>query len=440
MQAEERIELKNLKLLYFLYAFLIISLIVMPQYFGIHIGIDLTCTRFANIFILLYMFFNRPIFTHFVRTSLRCEVLIPLLGYLFVAFYTMLFRADFKAFFLVFVEILTFFMMVYGIRYVVGVKRTIQWVLGCAYFLSIYGIVEFVYGRSLFLQFLATMPTAVRNGYRSGHYRIMGPCGHSIAYGLLLLLFTVIACYDYKKDRIYLFQRPVLLGLLMVNIFLTGSRSTLGVVMVVLALMFLCSDSISKKKSLLIGVAFLIISGLLLSAIQGTGIGRYIMGQVMSVIDQVFGTSYAADYGVDVETLTNSTEYRKALPLIFKLDWLNPWVGRGNKFGGAEINGVYIQSIDHFYVSQYIKFAYPGLICYVLYILTAAVVLVRDGLMTRNKLVFAVFIGLGAYFLNLWWVDALQTLKFSYLFLALYYACTFQIRDVRKGNLESKRA
>jgi hypothetical protein len=98
------------------------------------------------------------------------------------------------------------FMMIYGIRYVVGYKKAIKWVLGCAYFLGFYGLVEFVYGRSLFLQFLRTMPTAVHNSYRSGHYRIMGPCGHSLGYGLVLLLFLAIACVDIEKKEIDFFS------------------------------------------------------------------------------------------------------------------------------------------------------------------------------------------------------------------------------------------
>jgi len=432
MQVEERVELKNLKLLYFLYAFLIIALIVMPQYFGIHIGIDLTCTRFANIFILLYMIFNKPILTHFIKTSLRCEVLIPLGCYLFVAFYTMVFRTDFKAFFLVFIEILTFFMMVYGIRYVVGVKKTIKWILGCAYFLSVEGLVEYAYGQSIYLKFLATMPTIVNNGYRSGHYRVMGPCGHSIGYGLFLLLFTAIACLDYEKNKFYIFKRPVLLCLLLINVLLTGSRSTLGLVILLLAIIFIFSDIVCKKKSILIATGLLIGLVSILVIFKNTSFARYILGQMMSVVDQVFDTNYAEAYGIDVTTLENSTEYRKSLPLIFTLDWLNPLVGRGNNFSGAEINGVYIRSIDHFYVSQYIKYAYPGLFSYVFYLVVAAVILVRDWIKTRSYLVLVVLVGLGVYFLNLWWVDALQTLKIAYLFMALYYAFIFNQRDSKK--------
>lgn len=436
----ENIELKNLKVLYFLFAFLIIALIVMPQYFGIHIGVDFTCTRFANVFILIYMCMNPKILTHFCRMVPRCEVAIPLAGYLLVAFYTGVLRADVNSFFLVFVEILTFFMMVYAIRYVTGIQKVIQWILGCAYFLSVYGFVEYIYGKSIFLKFLATMPTRVNNDYRSGHYRIMGPCGHSIAYGLLLLLFVAVACYDYKKDQINIFKRPLLLVMLLSNVFLTGSRSSLGVVILELAILFFCSGRKNMKKDGLIIFGMIVAGILLLVLLQNTGIGRYILGQVMSVVDQVFGTNYAAKYGVDVETLTNSTEYRKALPYIFTLDWLNPLLGRGTKFSGAEINGVYIHSIDHYYVSQYIKFAYPGLFFYVSYMVVAAVVLIRDIVKHHSGLAKIVLVALSMYFLNLWWVDALQTLKFSYLYLAIFYAAKINRRDNEKRMKRETRS
>ena len=47
----------------------------MPQYFGIHLGYDLTCSRAANLMIILYMLMCPMILTHFWQTSLRCPVI-----------------------------------------------------------------------------------------------------------------------------------------------------------------------------------------------------------------------------------------------------------------------------------------------------------------------------------------------------------------------------
>ena len=43
-----------------------------------------------------------------------------------------------------------------------------------------------------------------------------------------------------------------------------------------------------------------------------------------------------------------------------------------------------------------------------------------------------IFIGFVCYFINLWWVDALQTLKFVYAFVALFFALLLFYRDAEK--------
>ena len=175
----EKPELRNLRLLLGLNMFLLIALFVMPQYFGIHIGWDITCTRLANILISVYALINYRVFNQFAKVFLHCSVTIPLMIYLFVAFYTMIFRVDVNAFMMVFLEILTFYMLIFAIRYVIGIKRAIKIIIGCAYFLSAYGFVEFAAGQSLYLKFLKTVPTGVANVIRSGYYRIMADM-HSV--------------------------------------------------------------------------------------------------------------------------------------------------------------------------------------------------------------------------------------------------------------------
>ena len=126
-------ELRKLKGLYFINLFLIVTDFLMPQYFGIHIGYDITCTRFANILLVVYVLFNLKIVLAFIDNSFKCAVTFPLFAYLFVAAYTMIFRTDVNAFMMVFLEILTFYMLLFGIRYVIGVIRSIKIILFCAY-------------------------------------------------------------------------------------------------------------------------------------------------------------------------------------------------------------------------------------------------------------------------------------------------------------------
>lgn len=433
-------ELHEMKLLSALMSVLVFVLIFMPQYFGIHIAVDFTCSRFMDIFILLYMIFNPKVLSHFWFSITKNKVFIPLMSFLLVVFYTMVFRADINIFFLNFLEILTFFFNVYAAMYVLGIKNTLKIAMGCSYFFSVYGLVEFVYGRSIFLQFLSTVPNYVTNAYRSGHYRIMGPCGHSLAYGLMLIFLIVLACYDYEKDELYLFKRPLLLVLLFVNVFLTGSRSTLGVVAVELLVILLFNSRMNVKKSLLWLGGLIIALLVFLLLFGGTSIGNYILGQIASVVDTVFGTEFAPNFGIDTETLQNSADYRKALPKIFKVEWLNPFIGRGNKFSGVEIDGVYVHSIDNYYVNHYIKYAYPGIVTYGIYLLVAAIILVHDVIVYKSGLAKMVLISQVFYFINLWWVDTLQTFKFSYLFMAIFFAYHLRLRGLVIENRGVKYA
>ncbi len=434
-------ELRSLKVLFGLYAFLWFSSFLMPQYFGVHILFDFTCTRVADILLLLYMILNPRILTHFVYTCFRAKgVLIPLLLYLAVCGYTMVLRADINTFFLPFMEILTFFFVIYGVRFVIGYNRAIRWTMICAYILSAYGLVEYVAKESLMLRFLRTMRTVAGNSYRSGQYRIMGPCQHALGYGLLLLLFLALASYDYRRKKVFLFQRPVLLILLLVNVVLTGSRSTLGVAALEIVLILLISDRDSIKRSMLIIFAGIVVLGGYLLLFSHTNIARTILLSITSVLDQILGTNLSVQYGGDATKYTDSSNYRDLLPRIFTLDWLHPLVGRGSKkpFSVA-IDGYFIRSIDNYYIHQYIKYAYPGMISYAIFILSTFVYFIRQTFCNRLALQKLILVGTFCYFLNLWWVDALQTLKFVYSVIAIFFALSFEISDSRKWGGQSER-
>lgn len=432
-------ELHKLRILYVINAFMLITDFLMPQYFGIHIGWDITCLRFANIFLCFYALLNTKILTHFWSTIIRCSIFLPSVGYLLVAMYTMVLRVDINAFMLVFLEFLTLFMLIYGIRYVIGCERAFKFIIFCSYFLSVYGLIEYFVGHSLYLQFLRTVPTTVVNQYRSGHYRIMGPCGHPLGYGLLLLLFIALASLDFKKDRVNLIKRPVLLVLLLLNVFLTGSRSTLGIAAIEVIVILILSDNVNRKKALLGVSALVALMGVFLLVFYNTSIGQYLMLQITMMIDQVFGTEFSANFGADLTVLENSEGYRKFLPRIFTLDYLNPLVGRGIKRGfGAEFvtetgEMVYIKSIDNYYVQQYIKYAYPGLITYCLFIITTVITMVYNIIKYKSGTYKLLLIAVCCYFFNLWYLDALQTLKFIYVIIALFFACVLLRQDASKN-------
>ncbi|MGN0473402.1 MAG: hypothetical protein ACI4F8_11205 [Lachnospiraceae bacterium] len=433
---EMKPELSNLKVLYGLFAFLWFTSFLMPQYFGVRLGFDFTCTRIADVLIVLYMIMNPKILTHFWFSCVRCKLLIPLWIYLFVCGYTMVLRADINAFFLPFMEILTFMMLIYGVRYVIGFYRAINWTVICAYVLSLYGLVEYVCKQSLMLKFLRTMPTIAGNAYRSGQYRIMGPCQHALGYGLLLIIFVAVVSYDTKTKKINLFHRPLLILLLYANIMLTGSRSTLGIAVAEAVLIIVVSERENRKKEILILAGLIILLASFLLLFSWTNIAKTMMLSITSLVDQVFGTNYAVAYGAETTRLANSENYRKFLPKIFTLDWLNPFIGRGVKRSfSVAFDGYYIRSIDNYYVHQYIKYAYPGMISYVLFVIGMVIGMIKEWFRYRTALYKIIMIGTICYFYNLWWVDALQTLKYIYALLAIFFATYLAQRDSIRGTI-----
>lgn len=435
-------ELRNAKLLYILMSALLITDWVMPQYFGIHIGFDFTTTRILNMLILAYFIFNRKAGNHFLRSMLDVQLTPFFIAYMFVMVYTTVLRVNVNTFFLNFLDILTFYMVYYGIRYVIGVKKAIDWTVKFAAGISIYGIIEYVLKFSPMSKFLLTLPSVAVSGFRSGQFRISGPCVHPIAYGMLLILLLAVICIDYERDEIYLFKHPVVLILLLLNIFLTGSRGPLGIAVLEVLLIIIFSKRINKKKTFIVLGALLIAAVIVEAVIYNTSIGQYIMMQITSVIDEVFGTSFSLKYGANLDLLNMSSDYRDYLPRIFTVEWLNPLVGQGaNAQVGFEFDGTYIKSIDNFYVALYIRYAYPGLITFVAIQVMSIVYMVRTAIRHHSSLCAATAIAIFAYSVSLYWADYLQTTKYMYIVMAIYcayYSERFQLMERKKHKLKEK--
>lgn len=431
----DKAELRNAKLLYILMSVLLVADWVMPQYFGVHIGFDFTATRVLNLLILAYFFMNRKAGNHFLKSMLDVQATPYLLLYMLVMVYTTVLRVNVNTFFLNFLDILTFYMVYYGIRYVIGVKKSIDWTVKTAWFFGIYGLVEYVLGFSPMVKFLQTLPYKnVVSAYRSGSYRIMGPCVHSIGYGLMLELLLVLICIDYDKDEMYLFKHPVLYCLLMLNMFLTGSRLALGFAIFESALIVLFSKRKKRKETLFVLVVFIIGFVAFEIAIFKTPLGQYIMMQITSLIDEALGTELAAQYGADTTWLADSTTYRSFLPKIFGVEWLSPLVGQGVSASFIfAIDGMYLKSIDNFYVALYIRYAYPGMIAYLLFFLVTIIKMIKKYIQDHSAVCMALAIGMITYCVSLYWVDYLMTTKYMYILVAIFEAfCSEKHKDAKE--------
>lgn len=417
--------------------FFLFSLFVMPQYFGLPTPLfDFTLLRMMLILVLFMIIYDDERKVAFADLILHSRLTLVLLPYMFVLLYTMVLRADINAFLNPFLEILSFYLLIYVIQNVLGVEKTVRYLLGFLYLMTIFGVVEYAMGRSPF-SYLETIKGIYTGRFiRSGNYRIMSSCTHSLGYGLLLVAVAPLSCFDYRKNEVNLLCRPILFLLLLINVFLTGSRSTLSVFLVETLLLFILSSGTDKKKCILAGIVLVAGIAAFLVVFYRTGIAQYILLQFASILDSILGTQYSVLFGGNTEALSSSSNYRDQLKYIFQVKWLNPILGIGRKRSfTSEINGSYIESIDNFYIAEYVRYAYPGLVTYVFFLLFHLGGMIKKCIMDGKAVYKILLVGAGCYAVNLFWVDSLQTLKYLYIIFALYL-CQY-MEDGRSAEADS---
>ncbi len=398
---------------------------ILPQYFGFDTAFfDLTAQRIFIIIFFIYLFEKKNGMKEYAASFSTASGGVFLALYLFVLLYTAIARKHVGTILYSLIEVLALFLVVFAIKHCLGVKRFVKLISFFIGFLCVLGMVEYLMKSTPFAH-LKTISGLYCGAYiRAGSYRIMGPANHALGYGLMLVTMTPFAVLDTEKDKISFGAHPVVLALLTINIFLTGSRSTLGIYIMELGIVFLLCSFEEKKKALIAGVCVLAVLVPVVVATSSTSFSRYILRTFMSVIDQVFGTSFAVRFGADARQLANSSVYREQLKLLYKVKWLNPLLGQGSQYQVYwKVNGFTIESIDNAYLAMYIRYGYPGMITYILFILTVGAGMLIQGIKRRSGLCFALFVGFAGYFMNLRYVDTLQTIKYAYILFALFFAC-----------------
>ncbi|WP_026506643.1 hypothetical protein [Butyrivibrio sp. MC2013] len=411
------------------------ALFVMPAYFGIDIKVfDLSVQRIFMLALLVFIFEKRIRSREFLDI-IKNNYFTPAIAiYSFITLYTGGLRGDVNAFLRPFIDLVCFYLLVYIIKNSLGVEKTLDLIYLYGYLLCFQGIIEFLMKRSLF-SYLETLKGMYSGAFiRNGSYRVMGPCNHSLSYGLLLLVIVPLACYKYKEKEINLFARPFLIIMLFINVILNGSRSSLGLVLIELFLLMIFSEKKYQKRNGLLIMCVVFVILVMVIFFTKSGPAQYILRSFATLVDTVLGTEYAVRYGAESERLAQSAEYRKQLLNIFHVSFLNPFIGRGVKRGfAAEINGAFIHSVDNFYICLFIKYAYPGMIAYILFMiqtLQKQVVAIKKG----YKISVVIIIALSAFYINLWYMDHLMTIKYTYVLLAIFCVeCEELVNDKKKS-------
>lgn len=412
--------------------FLVFSIFFMPDYFGISV---LNVQRTTLLLIWYIIFRDKEKTKDFLNTIMSFEMNGMIILYMIVLLYTALYRVDLGTFMNpVIDQLAVFYTMMYLFKEYISIEKFLKIIIVIAYVLCIMGIFEFLMGKTVF-HLLETIPGMISVTTRNGQYRIMGPAHHALGYGLYLLIMLPIACYKYKDRTLNLFNRVGLLVLLVINAYCTGSRSTLGLILIEIAVIFLFCTLRQKQVIVLIGSYCSIIIAIIIVMFYETSVVQGILISVASMLDGVFNTNLARSMGVDTTIYDWSTRYRELLPLIFQLDWINPIMGRGYGYTfNWSYEGFWISSIDNYYINQYVKVAYPGLIVQIIFYIYFVGKTVVSAFFKGSALARAVLISFGFYFINLYWVDALGTLDYIFVLFAAIYASDKKYEQVKESE------
>lgn len=408
------------------------AIFFLPDYFGIRIGVVLNGQRLAVAIALIWIFFSSKRRKQLLHLVFSNRDIWLILLYLFVCFYTMVFRTNLGTLMNPLLDMIAvYFLTVYFLRYECSIEQVLRIIITCAWILSVLAFVEMLTKTNLF-SYLITIKGMGGGGlFRDGVYRVGGNCAHPLGYGLYLLLLFPLSCYNYRLNRLDIMNRPVLELLLLVNAYGTGSRSTLGLILLECVLIVCAGNWENLKKAVVISAPLFCMGVVLYLLFYETAPVQALSVRVLTTIDGALGTNLARKLlNYNSLILDGSTDYRKYLVKIFFLDWLNPVIGQGNGFSfSAMIEGQAVISIDNFYVYTYIAYAYPGLISFLLLCLSQLRYAVKGILYRQNAFYKALLIGVAVYFLNLWYVEALGTLDYVFVLFGILYA-----QSHRNGN------
>lgn len=408
----------------------VICVFALPQYFGVPLpGFALTALRLVTL-IIMAGFMLRPLRgKRFLASSAGIELNLFLVPLFLVYLYTAIavrsinsvagFLAD---------NLTVLYILAYVIRYELGVERFLRVFRALFVVVCLIALFDMVRRTNLFeyLRTIRSMPGG--SLWRGGSYRVAGMLTHPIGFGMYLMLMLPIALIDAESRRINLIRYLPIAALALLVMLGTGSRGPQACLLGEIVVFYFLTDSVERGRRA--GWLILVVSLLVFVVVvfnEERHIDRWVWMNAIQIFDQIFGTQFTLErYGYwQYAIISNSTEYREYLPQIFFSPNLNPLLGQGNQGDGVSFTagGYFIQSVDNFYVLQYIRYAWPGVIatifCFVGYIVES----IRCWLgSVRSNVMLAFLVAFVLYFVNLWTVADLGTFKYLFAAGAVMYA------------------
>lgn len=413
----------------------VFSLIVLPTYFGIRLAFfDLTALRFFEVLLLIGIFKNSVRRDAFISLIKKCKNNIYICMYLFVVVYTNIVKFSLNAIFYWLTNVIcVIYLIAYLVVYEYGIEKFLEKAKRCFWIIVTISPLELFLGVTPF-SLLDTLGKAGSNS-RFGTVRILGNCSTTNGYAMFLMIWLPLFCYDWKKKKIDLGKNKILLGLFVLNIFLTGSRLTIGTLILGLFLCVIVQPRKQLKHTLIIIILGIPVIGLILYSFRNVNAVQGIIRTFLSAVDEVLNTNYAVNFGGEQQTLYNSTYYRELLWKNTILgDWLNPWIGKGGSYKlSMYIEGYRINSVDNFYVGQYVAYGYPGLFTWMLMSLSFFFSMFIS-FIRKNIFAYTMMVSFICYYIALWYLDQLQTFSS----MAIVFGLAYGVKILRKENSVGK--
>lgn len=268
---------------------------------------------------------------------------------------------------------------------------------------------------------------------RQGKLRVTSSFVHSLGYGLYLLLMIPVSFYQFSNskhgtlNRIFYF---VLSLLLLLNIFLTYSRSTIAILFAVSFGTFFILSKLKMKiyifySVLLIGLPMIMFS--ITPYAANIPILSSVGDNVKSLVDTFLGTHLATDFGKNSEPFT----YRLKLIefAFFEQNGINNWFGKGIGFIRTEplsfnlpslnqYSNVISNSVDNYYVNVKLETGWIGLVGTLVLIFSLFIDLLKKS--RRSKFGITLLVAFAGYFAELVSVNELYTIQYFWILFALF--------------------
>lgn len=302
--------------------------------------------------------------------------------------------------------------------------------------LCVLGLVEFTFNINFF-DFLNTGMTKLNYGSltRGDDLRICSAYGHALAYSMVLNMTFPLICYNTKTKKIDLLNKKLTVFLIAANALMTGSRSGIAIFIVELFLIMFLTD---KKKKGNVWLYLSLLSALLVFLVfvaSNNSMVQYVIRTILYVVDEVFKTNYAINYGGS-STISKSSQYREILWKILSYRKYFTFFGRGNDYKiSIRIGKWFVKSIDNYYINQYLKYGLIGTITIVAFILQYVCRLAKSAFLNNTKRQISIVFLISAigYICNLFVVDEIGTMRIMFSIMAVAEAYCLNGEEYRNG-------